>query len=202
MIYKFFDKKSSGSSIANEPKSQLTNVLHKPIIRKFKKRKVYSSFRDSIWGVDLADTQSLSKYKKGNNYLLCAIELFSKYAWVVPLKDKKGISIVNTFQKIISEGRKPNKIWVDQGSKFYNNSFKDFLKTDNIEVYSTYNEGKSVAAERFIRTLKNKIFKYMTAISKNIYFDVLDDIVNKYNNTVHRTIKMRPIDVTDDSYAQ
>ena len=83
--------------------------------------------------------------------------MFSKYAWVVPLKDKKGISIVNAFQKIISEGRKPNKIWVDQGSEFYNNSFKKFLKTNNIEMYLIYNEGKSVVAERFIRTLKNKI---------------------------------------------
>ena len=146
--------------------------------------------------------KSLSKYNKGNKYLLCAIDLFSKYAWVVPIKDKKGTSIVNAFKKIISEGRKPNKIWVDQGSEFYNNSFKDFLKINNIEMYSAYNEGKSVVAERFIRTLKNKIFKHMTAISKNVYFDVLDDIVNKYNNTVHRTIKMKPVDVTSDSYAE
>ena len=146
--------------------------------------------------------QSLSKYNKGINYLLCAINLFSKYAWAVPLEDKKGTSIVNVFQKVISEGRKPNRIWVDQGSEFYNNSFKDFLKTNNIKMYSSYNEEKSVVAERFIRTLKNKIFKHMTAISKNVYFDVLDDIVNKYNNAVHRTIKMKPIDATFDSYAE
>ena len=124
------------------------------------------------------------------------------YAWVVPLKDKRRITIVNAFQKIISKGRKPNKIWVDQGSEFYNKSFKDFLKINNIEMYSTYNEQKSVVAERFIRTLKKKIFKHMLSISKNIYFDVLDDIVNKYNDTVLRTIKMKPIDVTSDSYAE
>ena len=99
----------------------------------------------------------LSKYNKGIKYLLCAIDLFSKYAWVIPLKNKKGTSIVNAFQKIISEERKPNKIWVDQGSEFYNNSFKDFLKMNNIEMYSSYNKGKSVVAESFIRTLKNKI---------------------------------------------
>ena len=89
MVYKFFDKKSASLnkfSIANEPNYQLANELHKPIIRKFKKRKVYSSFRDNIWGVDLADMQSLSKYNKGIKYLLCAIDIFSKYAWVVPLK--------------------------------------------------------------------------------------------------------------------
>ena len=109
--------------------------------------------------------QSLSKYNKGINYLLCTVDLFSKYAWVVPIKDKKGTSIVNAFKKILSDSnRKPNKIWVDQGSEFYNKSFKDFLKINNIEMYSTYNEEKSVVAERFIRTLKNKMFKHMTAI--------------------------------------
>ena len=147
--------------------------------------------------------QSLSKYNKGIN---CAIDLFSEYAWFIPIKDKKGASIVNAFEKIISteihSKRKPNKIWVDQGSKFYNKSFKDFLKINNIEMYSTYNEGKFVVAERFIRTLKKKKFKNMTVISKNVYFDVLDDIVNKYNNTVYRTIKMKPTEVTDDYYAK
>ena len=91
---------------------------------------------------------------------------------------------------------------VDQGSEFYNNSFKDFLKINNIEMCSTYNEGKSVVAERFIRTPKNKVFKHMTAISKNVYFDVLVDIVDKYKNTVHKPIKMKPIDVTYDSYPE
>ena len=91
--------KSIGSGIINEPNYQLANELHKPIIRKFKKRKVYSSFRDNIWGVDLADMQSLSKYNKGIKYLLYAIDLFSKYEWVVPMKDKKGVSIVHAFKK-------------------------------------------------------------------------------------------------------
>ena len=89
--------------------------------------------------------------------------------------------------------RKPNKIWVDKGSKFYNSSFKKWLKDNDIEMYSIHNEGKSVVAERFIRTLKNKIYKYMTAISKNVYIDKLDDIVNEYNNTYHITIKMKAI---------
>ena len=116
-------------------------------------------------------------------------------------KNQRGISIINAFQKIVSKRCKPNKIWVDQGGKFYN-LFKRFLKINNIEMYSTYNEGKSAVAEIFIRTLKNKIFKYMRAVSKNIYFDVLDDIVDKYNKTVHRTIKMKPIDITSDSYTE
>ena len=102
--------------------------------------------------------------------------MFSKYAWVIPTKDKKGSSVLNAFKKIISKKseaeskgrRKPNKIWVDQGSEIYIKSFKDFLKINNIEMYSTYNEGKSVVAERLIRTLKNKIFKHMATISKNV----------------------------------
>ena len=94
-------------------------------------------FRNNIWGVGLADMQSLSKYNNGIKYLLCAIDLLSKYAWVVPLKDKRGISIVNAFQKIITKGRKPNKIWIDQDGEFYNNLFKRLLKINNIEMYST-----------------------------------------------------------------
>ena len=90
----------------------------------------------------------------------------------------------------------------DQGSELTNQSFKDFLKINKIETYSTYNEGKSVVAERFIKSLKNNIFKHMTTISKNVYVDLLDDIVNRYNNTVHKTIKIKPIDVTNDSYAE
>ena len=139
------------------------------------------------------------RFNKGFRFLLCVIGIFSKYAWVVRLKDKKGISIVNAFQKILDKlGRKPNKIWFDKGSKFYNDSFKKWLKNNDIEMYSIHNEGKSVAAERFIRTLKNKIHKYMTAISKNVYVNKLDDIVDGYNNTYHRTIKMKP--VKDNTY--
>ena len=130
------------------------------------------------------------------------IDLFSKYVWVVPLKDKRGISVIDAFQKIISKGCKPNKAWVDQGSEFYNNLFKRFLKINNIEMYSIYNKEKSVVAKRFISTLKNKIFKHMAAISKNVYFDLLDDIANKYNNAVHRPIKLKPTDVTFDSYGE
>ena len=147
--------------------------------------------------------QLISNYNKGIKYLLFVTDLFNKYAWVVPLKDKKGLRIINAFQKIFnSSKRKLNKIWVDQGSEFYNNLFKKWLKDNDIEMYSTYNEGKSVAAERFIRTFKNKIYKHITSISKNVYFNVLDDIVDKYNNTYHSSIKIKPKDVGDDSFAE
>ena len=198
MVYKFFDKKSTGSGIASS--SILADELHKPVIKKFNKRKVYSQFKDNIWGVDLAGMQPLSRKNKGIKYLLCAIDLYSKYAFVIPLKHKKGISIVNAFNKIIKQsGKKVNKISVDQGSEFYNKVFKKWLSDNDIIMYSTYNEGKSVVSERFIRTLKNKLYKHMTATGKNVYYDVLDDVVNKYNNTKHSTIKMKPTDVGNNN---
>ena len=164
MVYKFFDKKSIGSGIKKHSSSILANDLHKPIIKKFDKRKVYSLFKDNIWGVDLADIQSLSIKNKGIKYLLCVIDLYSKYAFVIPLKDEKGVSIVNTFNKIIKQSnRKPKKIWVDQGGEFYNHVFKKWLSDNDIIMYSAYNEGKSVIDEKFIRTLKNKLYKHMTA---------------------------------------
>ena len=204
IVYKFFDKKSEGSGVKLIPENeQLANELHKPIIRKFEKRifKVYSTFKDNIWGVDLADMQLLSKYNKGIRFLLRVIDIFSKYAWVVPLKDKKSISIVKAFQIILKQSnRKPNKIWVDKGSEFYNAYFKKWLQDNDIVMYSTHNEGKSVVAERFIRRLKSKIYKYMTSISKNVYINKLDGIVDEYNNTYHTTIKMKPIYVKDNTY--
>ena len=166
MVYKFFDKKSKGSGV-NIPlkfNEQLAKELHKPIIRNFEKRIVYSGFKDHIWGAYLADMQLISKYNKGFRFLLClliflvnmfwfkdhiwgadladmqliskfikgftflscVIDIFSKYVWVVPLKDKKGLSIVDAFEKILDDTkRKPNKIWVDKGSAFYNNSLKN-----------------------------------------------------------------------------
>ena len=145
MVYNFFDKKSMGSGVAKSTAKLsslerspliLADELHKAVIKNFNKRKLYSQFKDNIWGADLADKQSLTKKiqvlnifyvlkKKGIKYFLCTIDLFSKYAFVVPLKDKKGTSIVNAFNKIIKQSnRKPNKIWVDQGGEFYNNVFK------------------------------------------------------------------------------
>ena len=131
MVYKFFDKTSTGSGVntyANKSafnNEKLTEELRKPIIKKCKKRTVYSRFKNNIWGADLADMQLISKFNKGFRFLLCVIDIFSKYVWVVPLKDKKGVSIVYAFQKILHKsGRKPNKIWVDKGSEFFNSFFK------------------------------------------------------------------------------
>ena len=145
MVYKFFNERTKESSInlqANSLNNEiLAEELHKPIIKNFKRRKVYSSFKDNIWGVDLADMQLISKYNKGIRYLLCAIDLLSRYAWVIPLKNKKEESIIEGFKKILDDSnRKPNKIWVDHESEFYNNKFKSFLKENGIEMYSIFND--------------------------------------------------------------
>ena len=124
-------------------------------LRKFEKGKVYSAFKDNIWGPDLEDMKLLSKYNKGIRFLLCVIDIFSKYAWVVPLKDRKGVMICICMLMYI--------------------------------MYLLHNERKPVVAERFIRTLKRKIYKSMTSISKNVYINKLDDIVNEYSNTYHTT---------------
>ena len=210
MVYKFFDKKTKGrgvttftkkSAIKSIPQNeQSADELHKPIIKKFKKRRVYSAFKDNIWGANLAEMQLISKSNKGFRFLLYAINIYSKYAWIVPLKDKKGVSIVDAFQKILKKSnRRPRKILVDKGSEFCNSHFKKWFKDNNTEMYSTHNE-ETVISERFIRTLKNKIYKYMTSVSKNVSLDKLDVIVDEYNKTKHRTIKMKPFDVKDNIY--
>ena len=137
------ERMASGFKKLKNSSSILADELHKHVIKKFEKRKVYSQFKDKIWGVDLADMQSLSRKNKDIKYLLYAIDLYSKYPFVIPLKYKKGISIVNAFNKRIKQSnRKPNKIWIDQGGEFYINVFKKWLSENDTNMYLTYNEGK------------------------------------------------------------
>ena len=154
----FFDKKTAGGAATLAHKSAMKNEnisnkelgeeLHKPIIRKFKERKVHSPFIDNISGADLAHMQLISKFNKGFKFLLCVIDFYSNYACVIPLKDKKRITVTNAFQNILKESnRKPNKIWVDKGSKFYNRSMKSWLEKKDVEMSSTHIEGKSDSLE-------------------------------------------------------
>ena len=131
MAYEFCDKKTSGSGIKNENMSdqQLAKILHKPIIRKFRKRKVHRPFTENIWSADLVKMQLISKFSEGFRLLLCVIDIFIKYAWVIPLKDKEGVTLTSPFQNNLKESnRKPNKIWVDKGRKIYNRSMKSWLE--------------------------------------------------------------------------
>ena len=143
MVYNFLDKKLQEVLLKKKllTKEELAKEFHKPNIRKFEKRKVHSSFIDNIFGADLADMQLVSKFNKEFRCLLCIISIYSKYAWVIPLKNKKGVPITNAFQKTLDESIcKPNKMRVDKGSEFYNRSMKSFLRNNNWEMYSTHNE--------------------------------------------------------------
>ena len=197
MVYKFFDQKSallawsetlatwdkssSGGGIKNEitTNQQSVGELQKTVTRKFGKQKVHSSFINNLWGDHLADMQLISKFNKRVLFLLsCVFDIFSKYPWVVSLEDKKGITVTNASQKTLNQTkltRKPNKIWVEKGSEFHNWSMKSWLQDNDIKMYLTDNEGKSVCCQKFIRTLKNKIYKYMNSIPINVYIDKLDD---------------------------
>ena len=176
---------------------QLADELHKPIRRKFEKRRVVitgkntGSSIDNTWTADLVDMQPYSLWNKGYKYLLTVLDVFSKYAWVVPIKDKKGKTITNAFKVIINK-RKPTYLWTDKGTEFYNSTFKDYLKENGITLYSTQNVEKSSVIERFNRTLKSEMFKQFTIQNNTIYTEILPKIVEEYNNRYHNTVKMTP----------
>jgi len=157
------------------------------VVHHFRKRTVYVSGIDEIWAADLVDMQSFAKDNDGVKYLLTVIDVFSKYGWIVPLNDKSGKSTAAGFMKIFTSGRKPGKVWVDKGREFYNTDVKKL-----VELYSTENEEKSCVVERWNRTMREKMFKYFTANSTRRYIDVLNEMVNSYNNTRHSSIKMTP----------
>ena len=140
---------------------QLADELHKPVVRHFRKRRVIVYGIDEIWGADLVDMQAFAKDNDGVKYLLCVIDIFSKYGWIVPIQDKSGKSTAEGFEKIFRSGRKPLKLWVDKGKEFYNKNVKSL----GVELYSTENEEKSSVIERWNRTMKEKVFNYSTANS-------------------------------------
>ena len=143
----------------------------------------------------------ISKYNKGIRFLLCVIDIFSKYACVVRLKEEKGVTIVNAFQSILDNSKtKPNKIWIDQESEFYNNSSKNCYKTMTYKCIQRTMEENLLLLKRFTRTLKKYIYKHIAAVPINVYFHVSDDIVDKDNNAYHSTIKMKPLDVKSNFY--
>ena len=154
---------------------QLAEELHKPVIKNFKRRKVYARFKDNIWAADLAEMEVVPSKIKNVNYLLCVRDVFTKYACAKPLKDKKGKTVLNAFIEIINKSKcKPNKLWVDQRREIYNKLMKGWFDNNDILTYSTHNEGNSVMAERFIKTLKARTYKRMTAHDSKFYLSYLN----------------------------
>ena len=171
--------------------STLAEELHKPVKRKFKRRKVLVNGIDKIWAADLADMSAFSKFNQGFKFLLLVIDIFSKYGWIIPLKNKEGKTVASALKTIFEKG-KPEKMWVDKGKEFYNKDVKGL-----IELYSTENEEKSSVVERWIRTMKEKMWKYFTDNNTYVYIDILPGLVKDYNNTKHSSIKMTPVEESE-----
>ena len=176
-------------------------TLHRPVRRKFPRNRVYVTYKDQQFEADLVDMSHLNKYNDGYRYLLTCIDVLSKYAWVVPLKNKSGEDVAKAFQSILtSSGRYCQKLHTDEGKEFYNSKFRAMLKLYDIEHFSSGNkEIKCSVVERFNRTVKTRMYRYLTAKSTNRYIDVLQDLVRSYNLSVHSSIGMAPADVTDQN---
>ena len=162
---------------------ELADELHKPLKRNFTRRRVIANHIDEIWCSDLVEMQQFSKWNKGYRYLLMVLDVFSKYGWIVPLKDKKGETVAEAFKKIFKEGRKPHYLWTDKGKEYYNKHVKELLDKNKITLYSTENEEKSSVCERWNRTIKTRMWKQFTVQGNTQYLDMLPKLVKQYNNT-------------------
>ena len=186
-------KRKLGLGFENHNKI-LSEELHKPKRKNYPRRKIVVNHIDEIFAADLVEMQKFVKINKGYRYLLTCIDIFSKYSWVIPLKDKRGITIKNALEKIFKE-RKPKFLWTDKGKEFYNIQVQDLLNQNNIKLYSTNNsEIKSAIVERYNKTFKNMMYKKFTENNNTIFYNILDELVNNYNNKYHSTIKMSPIE--------
>lgn len=172
--------------------------IHKKVVKKFLRRKVIVHRIDEIWAIDIASMDAFVEYNRGYKYILCLIDVFSKYAWCVPLKTKNAPTVLQAVKTVVDESkREPERIWVDKGSEFYNKEFLAWTKNENITIYSTYGESKSVVVERFIRTLKELIMKKFTATNSYDWVKLLPEILEFYNHRYHKTIKMSPKEASD-----
>lgn len=173
-------------------------TLHQPVRKKYVRNKIIVPGIDDTWQADLVDMQAHSKENRGFKYILTVIDVFSKYAFAVPLKNKQGDTVTEAFKSII-RNRKPAKLHVDNGKEFYNQPFKALLAQNDIKMYSTFSEVKACVVERFNRTLKEKMWRMFTHRDNHIYYKDLQKLVDSYNNSVHSSISIRPKDVTSDN---
>lgn len=195
---KNIDPSISISNVKEWLKSQFVHTLHKQPKRRFKRSRIIFEGIDEIWEADLVDLTEFQSKNQGYKFLLNVIDAMSKFAFSIPLKNKTSKEIVRGFEKILKESkRRPISIRSDQGKEFLNKDFKQFLKKYNLSHYTSNNkEIKCAIVERFNRTLKSKMFKYFTSRGTRKYIDILDDLLNNYNNSYHRTIKMTPTEAS------
>ena len=188
-----------------QQQQQLAKEVFSPQITKFKRQRIIPLYKDETWSADLIDKSSLSKHNNNYKFILTVIDILTKYAWAIPLKNKSGLSITNGFKTILSEGRKPEKLWADRGSEFYNKTLKSLLKeygtgkaVSGLELYFTYSDLKAVFIERFNRTLLLIINKPMFINGDGNWVNILNDAVVTYNNNIHSTINMTPVDASNN----
>lgn len=177
----------------------LVRELHKPARKNFKRRHVVMKTIDDTWSSDLKDLSLYSKENKGHKFLLVVIDNFSKYAWAAPLKSKNAQDVTKAMENVLRGGRKPKSLWVDRGTEFYNSTFKNLMRKHNINLYSTFSSMKSCIAERFIKTISRNIHIQFHLQRNYNWIDNLQDLISKYNDTRHRTIKMKPSEVTPEN---
>ena len=190
------DKKRKRPSSEENWQEKLADELHKPIKRNFTRRRVIVNHIDETWCSDIVEMQKFSRWNKGYRYLLMVLDVFSKYGWIVPLKDKKGETVADSLKTIFKEGRKPEYLWTDKGKEYYNKHVKELLDKNEITLYSTENEEKSSVCERWNRTIKTKMWKQFTVQGNTQYLDMLPKLVKQYNNTRHSSTKMTPTEAS------
>ena len=171
---------------------QLTATLHKPVRLRFPTNKVIVMSIDDQWQCDLADMSSKAEYNDGYTFILTCIDCFSKYAWAIPIINKQADSIIEALKIIFKSGRKPKRLQTDKGTEFLNRKVQTFLRHHNIQLFTTQSDKKASIVERFNRTMKGRTYKYFTAKNTYRYVDVLQSLVDGYNNSYHRSIKMKP----------
>ena len=173
---------------------ELSNELNKPVINKFERKKIIVNHIDEIHSCDLVDMQKYSRVNKGYKYIFTNIDIFSKYAWSFPLKTKTIKEIKSCFQKIFNK-RKPKYIWSDQESSFFSKEMQQFFKDNNVKIYYTHSHLKAVIIERFNRSLRELMMKSFVKNNNTVWYNILPDLINTYNNRYHQTIKMKPKNV-------
>ena len=183
-------------------KKAIAAELHKPARRRYPRRKFTMRAVDETWQADLVDMQAYSRVNKGYNFLLTVIDNFSKYAWAIPLKNKTGTETTKAFKTLFNEGRVPKNLHVDDGKEFFNSHCKALMESRKINMYSTYSGMKASTVERFNRTLKQEMWREFTLRGSYKWIDILDRLLEKYNDTKHRTIKMKPNQVTRENQGE
>ena len=181
----------------------VSSEIHKPVKRKFKRRKIITFGLDHIWAADLVDMKEWSNDNNGYKYILTVVDLLSRYAWTKPLKSKTAKEVKQAFEEIFLDSKtSPNKLYIDKGGEFHNIEMSKLLKQHNISVYSTFSEFKVSPIETFNKTLKHMMWRYFTKNNTRKWFDVIDKLVDKYNKSIHKSIGMSPKQARNKKYEE